>query len=94
MIQCDICNIVNTNKKIMLKIRLKKYGRKQQPTYRIIVIESKKRRDGRPLEEIGFYNPLRDEIYVNDKRIEYYKSNGAQLSKTVESICKNITIKN
>jgi small subunit ribosomal protein S16 len=92
MLQCDIYNIVNTNRKIMLKIRLKKYGRKQQPTYRIIVIDSRKRRDGRPLEEIGFYNPLRDEIYVNDKRIEYYKSHGAQLSKTVVSICKNITL--
>jgi small subunit ribosomal protein S16 len=76
----------------MLKIRLKKYGRKQQPTYRIIVIDSKKRRDGRPLEEIGFYNPIRDESYINNKRVEYYKSHGAQLSKTVLSICKNIAI--
>lgn len=94
MLQYNIYNIINTNKKIMLKIRLKKYGRKQQPTYRIIVIDSKKRRDGRPLEEIGFYNPLRDEIHVNNKRVEYYKSNGAQLSKTVVSICKNIATNN
>jgi small subunit ribosomal protein S16 len=94
MIQYHIYNTVNTNRKIMLKIRLKKYGRKQQPTYRIVVIDSKKRRDGRPLEEVGFYNPLKGEIHVNNERIEYYKSHGAQISKTVLSISKNVVIKN
>jgi small subunit ribosomal protein S16 len=75
-------------KKVMLKIRLKRYGRKQQPTYRIVVINSTRRRDGRPIEELGFYNPLNNEVRINDKRIQYYKYNGAQLSKTVLSIYK------
>nr|QHO64077.1 ribosomal protein S16 [Lympha mucosa] len=72
----------------MLKIRLKKYGRKQKPTYRIVVINSTKRRDGRPIEELGFYNPVTNDICIHDKRIQYYQYNGAQLSKTVLSIYK------
>ena len=72
----------------MLKIRLKKYGRKKQASYRIIVIDSKKRRDGRPIEEIGFYDPLSEESYINEQKIEYYKQRGAQLSKTVMLISK------
>jgi small subunit ribosomal protein S16 len=75
----------------MLKVRLKRFGRKKQPSYRIIVIDSKKRRDGRPIEEIGLYHPLKEEKYINSQRMEYYKKNGAKLSKTVESISNNNT---
>jgi small subunit ribosomal protein S16 len=76
----------------MLKIRLKKYGRKKQSSYRIVVIDSKKRRDGRPIEEIGFYNPLSEKRYINYEKIEYYKQNGAQMSKTIQLISKNSNI--
>nr|YP_009297838.1 ribosomal protein S16 [Kumanoa americana]AOM67572.1 ribosomal protein S16 [Kumanoa americana] len=76
----------------MLKIRLKKYGRKKQPSYRIVVIDNKKRRDGRPIEEIGFYNPLSEKRYINYEKMEYYKQNGAQMSKTVKLISKNHTL--
>nr|BBI37179.1 ribosomal protein S16 [Palmaria palmata] len=72
----------------MLKIRLKRYGRKKQPSYRIVVIDCRKRRDGRPIEEIGFYNPLTNETTVNLESVEFYKSKGAQTSKVVASICK------
>jgi small subunit ribosomal protein S16 len=70
----------------MLKIRLKRYGRKKQPSYRIVVIDSRKRRDGRPIEEIGFYNPLKDETTLNIAKIEHYVGNGAKVSKIVTSI--------
>nr|YP_009314213.1 Ribosomal protein S16 [Izziella formosana]SCW22467.1 Ribosomal protein S16 [Izziella formosana] len=70
----------------MLKIRLKKYGRKKRPSYRIVVIDSRKRRDGRPIAELGFYDPITNQITVNVESIKVYKDNGAQTSKTVESI--------
>ena len=42
----------------MLKLRLKRIGRKRAPSYRLVVMESSTRRDGRPVEEVGFYNPI------------------------------------
>lgn len=74
----------------MLKIRLKRYGRKKQAIYRIIVIDSKKRRDGRALEEVGFYNPFTKETRININTIENKIKKGAQLTKTVANLIKNI----
>lgn len=74
----------------MLKIRLKRYGRKKQAIYRIIVIDSKKRRDGKALEEVGFYNPLTKETRINIENIEKRIDNGAQLTKTVANLIKHI----
>jgi len=42
----------------MLKLRLKRIGRKRQPAYRLVVMESKSRRDGRPIDEVGSYDPI------------------------------------
>ena len=70
----------------MLKIRLKKFGRKKQPSYRIIVIDSRKKRDGRPIEEIGYYNPLNKQIKLNINQIQKRVKEGAKLTKTVESL--------
>lgn len=42
----------------MLKLRLKKVGRKRQPSYRLVVMTSETRRDGRPVDEVGFYSPI------------------------------------
>nr|YP_009314624.1 Ribosomal protein S16 [Liagoropsis maxima]SCW22878.1 Ribosomal protein S16 [Liagoropsis maxima] len=70
----------------MLKIRLKKYGRKKCPSYRIVVIDSRKRRDGRPIEELGFYSPLTNETTLDIHKINQYKYNGAQMSRVVEAI--------
>lgn len=74
----------------MLKIRLKRYGRKKQAIYRIIVIDSKKRRDGRAIEEVGFYNPLTNETKLNITKIEERIHQGAQLTNTVKSLLSNI----
>ena len=70
----------------MLKIRLKKFGRKKKATYRIIVIDSKKRRDGRALEEVGYYNPLTKEKKINLEIIKKRINEGAQLTKTAKSL--------
>ena len=74
----------------MLKIRLKRYGRKKQAVYRIIVIDSKKRRDGKALEEVGFYNPFTKETKINTERIKHRISQGAQLTNTVNNIVNKI----
>lgn len=73
----------------MLKIRLKRCGRKKLSIYRIIVIDSKKRRDGKALEEVGHYNPLRNEARLNMLKIEARINQGAQLSQTVKNLIKN-----
>lgn len=75
----------------MLKIRLKRYGRKKQAVYRIIIIDSRKRRDGRALEEVGFYNPLTNETKMNIPEIEKRIKNGAQLSNTVKNLLNKVT---
>nr|YP_010471024.1 ribosomal protein S16 [Synarthrophyton patena]UVF62853.1 ribosomal protein S16 [Synarthrophyton patena] len=74
----------------MLKVRLKRYGRKKQAVYRIIIIDSRKRRDGRALEEVGFYNPLTNETKLNISKIEKRIKNGAQLSNTVKNLLNKV----
>jgi len=70
----------------MLKIRLKKTGRKGQPHYRIVVMESSKPRDGRVIEEIGYYNPRVTPVVfdVDKEAAEKWLKNGAQPTDTVE----------
>lgn len=74
----------------MLKIRLKRYGRKKLSIYRIIVIDGKKRRDGKALEEVGYYNPLNNEARLNVDQIEIRIKQGAQLSKTVKGLLQKL----
>lgn len=70
----------------MIKLRLKKFGKKGEHSYRIIAIESKRRRDGRPIEELGYYNPRTDETRLNVPAIVNRLKHGAQPSETVRSI--------
>ena len=74
----------------MLKIRLKRLGKKKKPFYRIIVIDSRYKRDGKALEQVGFYNPLTKESRLDLIRIQKRIKNGAQLT----SIVKKILLKN
>lgn len=74
----------------MLKIRLKRYGRKKLSIYRIIVIDSKRRRDGKALEEVGYYNPLNNEARLNVSQIERRVKQGAQLSRTVKGLLQKL----
>ena len=70
----------------MVKLRLKRYGKKREVSYRIVAINSRSRRDGRPLEELGFYNPRTDETRVNVPAIVKRLKEGAQPSDTVRNI--------
>lgn len=69
-------------------IRLKRFGKKKFPSYRIIVIDSREKRDGRDIETIGFYNPCKEpaEMRVNEERAQYWIKQGAIPSQTVKDI--------
>ena len=73
----------------MIKLRLKKYGRKGQPCYRIVAMDSRTKRDGAPIEELGFYNPLTKETKLDVENIVKSLNTGVQPTKTV----KNLLIK-
>jgi small subunit ribosomal protein S16 len=73
----------------MLKIRLKRAGKKRQPSYRIVLMNNTTKRDGYAIEELGFYNPITKKFKVNIKRILIRLKQGAQPSETV----KNLLIK-
>lgn len=69
----------------MLKIRLKRCGRKKLPSYRIVLVRSQSRRDGRAIEELGYYNPMSNELVYNEDRVKLRLSQGAQPSQTVKN---------
>jgi small subunit ribosomal protein S16 len=73
-----------------VKIRLKRMGRKKQPFYRIVVANSESPRDGRFLEAVGTYNPLKNphEVSVKEDRIKYWLGVGATPTDTVRSLLK------
>ncbi len=73
-----------------VKIRLARHGAKKRPFYRIVVADSEAPRDGRFLETVGTYNPLRDpaEIAVKQERVQYWLDQGATPTDTVKSLLK------
>jgi small subunit ribosomal protein S16 len=70
----------------MIKIRLKRFGKKRAASYRIVAINSRDRRDGRPLEELGYYNPISDELTLKVEAITKWLAVGAQPTQTVRDI--------
>ena len=73
----------------MLKIRLKRLGAKKNPTYRVIVINSTTKREGRPIEELGHYNPKTKEMKLNLASAQEWVKKGAQPTETVAYLIKN-----
>ena len=74
----------------MVKIRLRRMGAKKAPFYRIVVADSRYPRDGRFIEEIGFYNPTTDppELKVDVDRAQAWIKTGAQPTETVRDLLK------
>ncbi|SFE39577.1 30S ribosomal protein S16 [Alteribacillus iranensis] len=71
-----------------VKIRLKRIGSKKRPYYRVVVADSRAPRDGRFIEEIGTYNPLKDpaELTINDDKALKWMLDGAKPSDTVRNL--------
>ncbi len=77
----------------MVTIRLARGGAKNQPFYHVVVADSRKSRDGKYIERLGFFNPFargnEEKLRLNDERIDYWKSVGAQPSERVARLIKN-----
>ncbi|WP_454932513.1 30S ribosomal protein S16 [Actinomyces oricola] len=73
-----------------VKIRLKRMGKKFAPFYRVVVLDSRKRRDGRVIEEIGLYDPMQEPslIRINSERAQYWLGVGAQPTDAVFKLLK------
>ena len=73
-----------------VKIRLKRFGRRNRASYRVNAIDSRTARDGRVIEELGFYDPVTKDaakqFSINRERVEYWLSVGAQPSATVKTL--------
>ncbi len=70
-------------------IRLKRFGSKKRPYYRLVVIDSRAARDSRSIEEVGFYHPVEAEdkqVVLKEDRIKDWISKGAQVSPTVKKL--------
>lgn len=76
----------------MVKLRLKRFGKKREASYRIVAVHATSRRDGRPLEELGFYNPRTDETRLNVEGIVKRLQQGAQPTETVRSILRKANV--
>ena len=74
----------------MVKIRLKRMGAHKKPFYRVVVADSRTQRDGRFIEEIGYYNPLKDpaEIKIYEEAAKKWLGAGAQPTETVKKLFK------
>jgi small subunit ribosomal protein S16 len=74
----------------MVKIRLKRFGAKKHAQYRVMAIDERKKRDGRPLEYLGTYDPGPNEPVINLRHdaIQAWVAKGAQMSDTVRSLVK------
>lgn len=70
----------------MIKLRLKRFGKKNQSSFRLVAVNSTSRRDGKPLKELGFYNPNTKVSNLNIEEIRQRINTGAQPTDTVKSI--------
>nr|WCD66948.1 ribosomal protein S16 [Impatiens morsei] len=75
----------------MVKLRLKRCGRKQA-VYRIVAIDVRFRREGRDLRKVGFYDPIKNQTYLNIPAILYFFEKGTQPTGTVQDILKKAEI--
>ena len=72
----------------MLKIKLTRLGKKHQPSYRIVVVEARSKRDGKYIKLLGFYNPLSktNKIKIDKEKYQEWLSKGAQPTETVRRL--------
>jgi small subunit ribosomal protein S16 len=78
----------------MLKLRLKRAGKKRSPSYRLVIMENTFRRDGRPIDEVGYYNPITKQYKFDGEKIKKWLSYGVQPTATVFNLLKKAEIIN
>ena len=74
----------------MVRVRLKRTGTRNAACFRIVVMDQRSSRDGKAIEELGFYNPRSKEEKINIERVDYWKGVGASTSATVEAIAARV----
>jgi small subunit ribosomal protein S16 len=76
----------------MVKLRLKRFGRRNRPYYRLAAMDARTKRDGRTIEELGTYDPVNKDtskqVKLNTERVQYWLSVGAQPSETVAALLR------
>lgn len=76
----------------MLKLRLKRTGRKKTPSYRLVVMENTFRRDGRHIDQVGYYSPITKKYNFDTEKIKKWLSHGVQPTETVLNLLKKAEI--
>nr|YP_009772842.1 ribosomal protein S16 [Avicennia marina]QIZ11456.1 ribosomal protein S16 [Avicennia marina] len=76
----------------MVKLRLKRCGRKQRAVYRIVAIDVRSPREGKDLRKVGFYDPMKNQTYLNVPLILYFLEKGAQPTGTVQNLLKKAEV--
>ncbi len=76
----------------MLKLRLKRCGRKKQPFYKIVVMQNTSRRDGYAIEELGFFNPIDKNLKINKERLIIRLKQGVKPTRIIVSLLKKTNI--
>nr|YP_011011656.1 ribosomal protein S16 [Phlomoides brachystegia]WPW62009.1 ribosomal protein S16 [Phlomoides brachystegia] len=76
----------------MVKLRLKRCGRKQRAIYRIVAIDVRSRREGKDLKRVGFYDPMKNQTFLNVPLILYFLERGAQPTGTVQNLLKKAEV--
>jgi small subunit ribosomal protein S16 len=73
----------------MVKIRLARHGKRNDPFYRIVAIDSQKKREGKNIEILGFWHPRENNKKINKKALEAWIKKGAQISPSVQNLLNN-----
>lgn len=76
----------------MLKLRLKRLGKKRYPSYRLVIMENTFRRNGRPIEEVGYYNPITKKYQFDIEKIKKWLNYGVKPTETVLNLLKQAEI--
>jgi small subunit ribosomal protein S16 len=76
----------------MLKLRLKRTGRKRSASYRLVIMESTSRRDGRPIDELGYYDPISKKYKFDIEKIQKWLSYGVEPTNTVLGLLKKAKV--
>nr|QVL24897.1 ribosomal protein S16 [Elsholtzia densa]WCH61654.1 ribosomal protein S16 [Elsholtzia densa] len=76
----------------MVKLRLKRCGRKQRAVYRIVAIDVRSRREGKDLRKVGFYDPMKNQTFLNVPVILSFLEKGAQPTGTVQNLLKKAEV--
>jgi small subunit ribosomal protein S16 len=76
----------------MLKLRLKRIGKKRSPSYRLVIMEATSRRNGRPVDDVGYYNPMTKNYKFETEKIKKWLSYGVKPTETVLNLLKKAEI--